>query len=239
MSRIELKGDENILEVLDTKKIGKSLKIDTKEWLQPTYLKVTVYMPYLKSYSQEGWSHTDIINLDSDKLDIDLPTGSIKVEGKVNQLNLKLKGGNVEASNLVAQNADVNLTGRGKADLQVIETLKVNRKAGTLTFKGDPLLEVTGENKRIGKPGSIVEIKPLRYLEFKVKNKSSKKQDYIIVGPDDNPFSYGFPVRAWGSRTERGPVGTKIYAETTLGMRGKLLLEVTENTEGKTVVLTD
>lgn len=239
MSRIELKGDENILEVLDTKKMGKSLKIDTKEWLQPTFLKVVVYLPYLKSYSHEGWSHTDVVNIDSEKLHIDLPTGSIKLQGMVNELNLNLKGGNVEAAELIAQKADVQLDGRGKANLQVIEFLKVDRKAGTLTYTGDPQLEITGENKRIGKPESIVESQPLRYLEFKVKNNSSRKQDYIIVGPDDNPFSYGFPVRAWGSRTERGPVGTKIYYENALGMRGKLLLEVTEDTEGKTVVLTD
>lgn len=239
MHRVVLEGDDNILKEIRTSRRGKALKIDTKEWLQPTHLKVVVYLPYLKAYSHEGWSHTEIIGVNGSGLHIDLPTGSARVQGEVDQLHVKCKGGKLDASQLMSRTANIDIRGRGRVEVFVTESLKVHREQGVVGYLGEPKLEVSGDPSGIGPLRSLQEKRELSYLEFKVKNASRKKRDYIIVGPQDAPFSYGFPMKAGTTRKEHAPVGTRIYEESILGTRGRLLLEVSESTEGKTIVLSD
>ena len=65
MPRVEMQTDENIAIHLKTFVRNGVLYIETKEWLQPTYLKVVVHMPYIDDYEQSGWSTTEIRNVQS------------------------------------------------------------------------------------------------------------------------------------------------------------------------------
>ena len=59
-----------------------------------------------------------------------------------------------------------------------------------------------------------------------------------MVGPkkDGSTFSYGFPMMLRSSKSEKWPVGTKIYKEGKLGNR-KLLITITAIDEGQVVKL--
>ena len=238
MPRVEVQTDENIAIHLKTFVRNGVLYIETKEWLQPTYLKVVVHMPYIDDYEQSGWSTTEIRNVQSEKLNIKLPTGQVFLYGHVNKLTAAGENGKIDAHEMVTEFAKVEQKGGGTMLLNVVQSLEGENEGGIVRYYGNPLIRLTGKVSSVNsKDEFIVQEEPAQYLKFKVKNASNSKRDYLIYGPNERPFSYGFPIRANSTRNEDAPVGTKIYAQTIFGTKGKLLLEVTEDIEGKTIIL--
>lgn len=80
----------------------------------------------------------------------------------------------------------------------------------------------------------------LRYIDFKIKNNSLKRNAFVVVGPkqDGRTFSYGFSLNPYASKKERWSVGTRIYKESRLGKR-ELLVTISESDENNTVKLFD
>ena len=76
----------------------------------------------------------------------------------------------------------------------------------------------------------------LDYIEFAIHNNTSSTLQTYVQGPKRHPFSYGIPFPPGKVRTEKWPVGTKLFR--TLGdVRESVLLEVARKDAGKTIDL--
>lgn len=76
----------------------------------------------------------------------------------------------------------------------------------------------------------------IQYVDITLKNSRYRRIHTYIKGPKAKRFSYGLPFNPKQRRTERYPVGTKIFQVSILGKR-KLLTTIQAEDEGNTVDL--
>ncbi len=80
-------------------------------------------------------------------LTLDLFRGSVKLEGKVNELNLMVEKARVYATDLQAKSARVNVWDQGSIMLHACETLEVEAtNNGKVIFDGRPVLKKSATN---------------------------------------------------------------------------------------------
>lgn len=237
MPMVTITTDENIQPHIFTAVNGNTLKITSEGWIEPSKLSILVQLPFITDFDISGWGNVTIENVASEHLRVHAPTGNIKLSGKVKNLAIENGTGNVNAEELEAENVVVNKKGWGNISVWATETLQVKGNYGLVNYKGEPKLLGNLENEivnaqRIEKAPPA----PIPFVNVTFKNNSNSKQNFIINGPQRGKHVYGFPINAAGTRKESCPVGSKIYIET-LGLKGKLLVEVTAEDEGKTIEL--
>ncbi|MDC8002815.1 DUF2807 domain-containing protein [Aureisphaera galaxeae] len=236
---ITITGDSNLIPLIDTEVVDGTMKLTQTEWIQPSQdIEITMGAPNLKRL-QVGVHETVLIeNVFSDNLNITVLLGKVIAIGKVNKVSFGAENGEIDASQLAANEVNLNIWGRGKAIVNATETL-------TSTLSDDARLELIGEPKSMkGDTKKVLSKKNeatyvnADYISFKIKNNSWNRHNFVVIGPkkDGSSFSYGFPMMPGATKKERWTVGTKVYKRTKLGMR-KLLVTITEKDAGTTLNL--
>ena len=146
--------DENLLSHVETSMRGGTLRLEWHGQLRPTHgMKVK-----LASASLTGAQLTGAVRFTATKLAgkgfyLD-GTGAtrVTVDGKVKELLATMTGASkLDASELQVQTAELSISGAGKAEVAVSETLKVAISgAGKVTYTGNPTVE-----KDVSGAGSI------------------------------------------------------------------------------------
>jgi hypothetical protein len=170
---VKIETDENLLEVIQTKLTDSILTIyNTKTITRSKELKLTISCPDLNSIDFSGASELtsdsnlifkDIninvsgfgrieMNLQSKSLSANVSGGAeLDFSGKSDEFNVSITGaGNVEAQNLIAQSCKLDISGFGKAKLNVRQKLEVNISgAGKVEYYGNPEVKqsITGAGK--------------------------------------------------------------------------------------------
>lgn len=231
--------DSNLFDKIDTEVVDNKLHLDQLKWIQPSQkVIIKIGAPNLKRVEKGTHETLKIINVNADKLLVNAHVGKVVVEGKANRFDIGAENGEVDASQLIAQNSRVNIWGWGKAKVNVEDELYS-------TLSNDARLEVVnnpkslkGDTKRYFAKKERKENSNVQWITFKIKNNSWNRNHFFVVGPkkDGSKFSYGFPMMPGKVKKERWSTGTKIYKVSKLGLR-KLLVTIKAEDEGKTVKL--
>lgn len=232
-------ADTNLFDKIETQVIDGKLDLNQKEWIQPSKtIIITISASNLKRI-EKGTHKTLIIkNLDMEYLNLMALLGKIEVSGKVEQLNLGIENGTIDASKTIAENARVNIWGYGNAKVFVEnEIYSIIKNEGKLELVNTPKI-LKGDTKKAIKRNLQVVKEKITWINFKIKNNSWNRNNFFVVGPkqNGNKFSYGFPMMPGTKRDEKWSVGSKIYKVNKLGLR-KLLFEIKAEDEGKVVDL--
>ena len=149
-----IRTDENLLRHVETIMDGKTLRLEWHGQLHPTHgMKVRV-----SSASLTGGRLTGAVRLTATRLSgkgfyLD-GTGATRVtaDGAVNELMATMTGASkLDAESLQVKNAELSISGAGKAEVSASDILKVAISgAGKVTYHGNPTLE-----KRISGAGSV------------------------------------------------------------------------------------
>ena len=231
--------DSNLFDKIDTEVLEGKLHLDQLKWIQASQkINIKIGAPNLRRVETGTHETLQIINIDSDYLNVMAPIGNVIVSGKVAQFNIGLENGEIDASKLKAENVRANIWGYGKA--KVFAENEINsiiKNDGRLILVNTPK-SLKGDTKKAIAKTKKVENTKVSWIRFKIKNNSSNRNHFVVVGPksDGSKFGYGFPMMPFSTRKENWSVGTKVYKVNKLGLR-KLLVKIKPEDAGKTVKL--
>ena len=232
-------ADSNLFENIDTEVVDKTLHLDQLKWVQPSQqMIIKIGAPNLKRVEKGTHETLRITNVNNDYLNVMSFVGKVIVDGETRQFNVGAENGDVDASELKAENVRVNIWGWGKvkvyAENELYSTLKEDAR---LELANTPK-SLKGDTKRYLKNAKKEDNSNVEWISFKIKNNSWNRNNFFVVGPkkDGSKFSYGFPMMPGKVKKERWSTGTKVYKVSKLGIR-KLLVTITAEDEGKTVKL--
>jgi len=232
-------ADSNLFENIDTEVVDKTLHLDQLKWVQPSQqMIIKIGAPNLKRVEKGTHETLLITNVNNDYLNVMSFVGKVIVDGETRQFNVGAENGDVDASELKAENVRVNIWGWGKvkvyAENELYSTLKEDAR---LELANTPK-SLKGDTKRYLKNAKKEDKSNVEWISFKIKNNSWNRNNFFVVGPkkDGSKFSYGFPMMPGKVKKERWSTGTKVYKVSKLGIR-KLLVTITAEDEGKTVKL--
>lgn len=231
---MELKTDENILDKLDIRVENGILKVSTEYWLEATILQLTISTPFITSFKNSGWGKIKIRDLETDHFELFGKTGNIYLEGTVNELDIIAGTGNIDASKMIAKRITVDKSGHGKIQINASETLTINGNTKNIFHSGKPIIIKNG----LEQTESITDIsekKKVEYVTVKIKNNSLLNMGFVIRGPKEREFSYGFSLFPFSTKKEKVPVGTRFFEKTIHGE--KLLYTISQEDNGNTINL--
>ena len=232
-------ADSNLFDNIDTEVLEGKLHLNQLKWIQPSQkINITIGAPNLRRVETGTHETLQLINVDSDHLNVMAPIGHVIVSGNVKQFNIGIENGKIDASKLIAENVRANIWGNGKAKVYAEnEIYSIIKNDGRLILVNTPKL-LKGDTKKALAETKKIENTKVNWIRFKIKNNSSNRNNFIVVGPksDGSKFGYGFPMMPFSIRKENWSVGTKVYKVNKLGLR-KLLVKIKPEDEGKTVKL--
>ncbi|MFK7806900.1 MAG: DUF2807 domain-containing protein [Saprospiraceae bacterium] len=238
-NEITITTDENIIPYILKTADGRSLNIQQKKWIQSSAgIKVTIGANQLESLILDSHSGVEIRNLDQQSFKASANIGKLILTGKVKELMLKSKLGIIDASELVAENAEIRITGRGKVKAQVLNKLTTyNPDEGRIELVNEPKVlsgdAILAEEKAVQK---LEANKDIQFINFQIKNNSWNRHEYVVVGPKSNgtTFSYGFAMWPGQVKDKYWSNGSKIYKVNRAGVR-KLVQTIKKEDKGQLV----
>lgn len=236
---ITIKMDSNLFDKIDTEVVDGKLNLDQLEWIQPSEkIIITMGAPNLESVETGTHEILKIINLDANSLKVRALIGKVILNGQIENLNLGVENGTIDASELTAQNLNANIWGWGKAIVNAQNEIDSKiKKDGRLELVSIPKY-LKGDSKRALARNKQEKEKEIKWISFKIKNNSWNRNNFFVIGPrgDGGKFSYGFPMMPGKVKKEKWSIGTKIYKVNKVGFR-KLLVEIGPEDEGQIVKL--
>lgn len=235
---LSITTDENIFDGIDIQYVNGKLTLDQLEWVEPSQIPtIVIGAPKLASVYQGTHSTTAIKNIKATDLNLRGNVGKIKVDGSVINLSVVTTGTNMDLTNLEVVNAFVSIDDDSKVILNKVGSLRTELDedarlillADIDNYKKSSYEDLTQSNQ----------INPeLKWIDFKIKNNSLKRNHFVVVGPkkDGSKFSYGFSLFPGIKKKERWSVGTKIFREKRSGSR-ELLVTIKASDEGEVVNL--
>lgn len=231
MPKVEVETDENLQDKLEIRVRGAALTIDTKYYLEPTFLEIRIQLPVLTGFENEGWADHRIEDIHSSQLSVRCPTGSVRLSGKASECRIYTENGSVLAGELHVERANIRVTGHGGVEIHAAQLETDLGSRGSVVNKAAPKMDALKAEK-IDSPQPEIPT-----VSFTLKNPEFQRKRYQIQGPGGVRFRYGFSIGPLGIRKEQAPAGSKIYEETRLGLRGRLVAVLEVEQEGETVVL--
>jgi hypothetical protein len=133
--------DDNLFEYLEVEVEGGSLILDFDDPVDPTESTVTINVPELEAFVINGAGDVDIRGFDGGAFSYRLRgAGDTELSGKVDELEIQLSGaGDIDASDLVAQDAEVRVSGAGNAKVHVENRIDARVSGvGNIVCYGNP-----------------------------------------------------------------------------------------------------
>lgn len=222
MPKIEITTDTNIQSNVKATVQDNTLTIQSEGWIEPTKLLIRIQTPFMTRLETDGWSRVTVQDINSQNFYAVGDVGTISLAGQVEELNLNLKTTQVDARQLQVKQLVVNMSGRGRVVYGGNPTRKIKADEG----------QVVSANEYAKKNQET-----LSNIALTMRNNRLQPARLVVMGPDGNPFSYGFEIGPFSRRFEQWPVGTKVFQRNKEGNRGMLLLQVRPENAGKVVSL--
>lgn len=138
----EIEGDDNILPLIETEVRNGVLHIKSKRSYSvggPISLRIT--LPDLERIKTSGAGNFHVSDLKNDRFEVDsMGAAKVTLAGQSRSVEISSTGaGKIDAHNLRAEMANVNVTGAASVDLDVRDQLDVTVSgAGRVTYSGSP-----------------------------------------------------------------------------------------------------
>jgi len=237
-TKIDITYDENIVDLVSTSLQGGFVVLDQKKWIEGTRsVVITIYTDELKQLKNDSWSKVNVIGINQNSISINSSISKVNLKGKVDQLELVSESSQINAKELIAQNAKITITEDGQAYVNVINTLDANLSEDAyVSYVTKPEI-LRGMNDQAYIPQSPSS-KNTRYIEVIFKNNSLNKISAYVQGPKPSGgnFSYGLNFFPQARKEENWTIGTKLYKVGKFG-RKTLLHEVTAEDENQVIKL--
>ncbi len=172
---VVIKGDDNLLDLIDCVLQNGTLMIDNDEQLQPKLgLLIEICTPVLNAVTLSGAADLTALDLACGQLELILNgVGDINLSGKIDNLQVGLSGvgdlnltgkagtmdaalsgvGDLNAADLVTESVTVNLSGVGDAVVHPLSSLDASVSGvGDIIFHGNP----TKLSKQVSGAGEII-----------------------------------------------------------------------------------
>lgn len=233
---IQITAESNIIEYIGRNYRKGCLSLDQVEWIEPTIpVNIIIGAPDFYELEQDAHDKTSVINIDKERIKIEANIGEVELTGRVGKLIIETKKASINASDLIATDAEVTTTGYAELKLNVISFLDCD-------FDEDTAVKLVNEPLKTAGCNSSNDLKDdpyfknARFINFKIKNNSASRNNFEVVGPkkDGRTFGYGFPMWPGQTKDKYWSVGTKIYKTSWTGGR-KLVRTITAEDEGKVV----
>ncbi|TVZ40466.1 putative autotransporter adhesin-like protein [Alteromonadaceae bacterium 2753L.S.0a.02] len=147
VSNLKITADDNLLAVIKTKVKGSTLQITTNSDIHfKSPIKITISLPDIKRVAIHGTGSFDVIEVNNSNFEGSIyGSGKITASGKTQAAEFEIFGsGKINAEELHAQSAKVNIAGSGETLCGEVETLQSQiAGSGTVSYLGNPALEST------------------------------------------------------------------------------------------------
>lgn len=176
---MEVNGQKNILDVLDTKLDGTTLIIDFRKNVWKHHkVTITIHSPHINSFGVSGSGDIKVQNnLNSNNFNLNVSgsgnisipsliaqtldahisgSGNVQISGgSLNSSNVSVSGsGNIDALNSQATAVIAKVSGSGNISVNVVESLNVSISgSGNVKYKGSPVI-----NSNISGSGSLIHL---------------------------------------------------------------------------------
>ncbi len=174
VSKVEIEAESNIIDVLQTEVRGNELEIEFKDNVCITThktIRIKVFTKKLSGISLSGSGNINTQAFTGDDFDARLSgsgdftfdftgksidysisgSGTMTAKGKVTTQEIKVSGsGEIDALDLESENADIDISGSGKAKIFATKTLKAEISgSGDVYYKGTPAIttSISGSGK--------------------------------------------------------------------------------------------
>jgi hypothetical protein len=141
-TRVEVRGDQNVVPLVVTAVEDGRLEIRTKKSLIPDLdLVVDITTPALRELDLSGAGSADVRGLDGGEFELGLSgAGRVALAGRVDRFEADVSGAaDLDAAALEAGVVRIDLSGAGDADVTARETLDAEVSgAGSIRYGGDP-----------------------------------------------------------------------------------------------------
>lgn len=139
---ITIDAESNILPLIKTEVSGNTLHISNTKSISPRKkIKVKITTANIDEVETSGASNITVENIDNGRIKLDASgAGKINLSGKTGMLRLSLSGAvKVNAKDLIANNASVEISGASKADVYASTELRADISGvGSLDYYGNP-----------------------------------------------------------------------------------------------------
>lgn len=232
--------DSNLFDDIKMEVKDQTLYIEQIGWVEASAVIIKMGTPNLTNVVSEGYSNFIIKNLNTEEFELTNLVGKVTLDGKVDAFRFSMETGNLDASNLTAQEVYASVWSHGKATVNAIQLLDATVAGdGEINYINLPAKLKT----HIKNNGEIISLKDaqtlkpkVQYISFKIQNNSAGRKHFYVKGPKGKRFSYGFPMNPFAKRPEDWPVGSKVYQVSKLGAR-KLLATIEVENAGQVVKL--
>lgn len=241
MPKLAITTDTNLLNRIDTKIVGGTLRISARGWLKPSQTpEIQIHLPYLSRMETHGYGEYELRDIRGERLEIHNTVGDMVIHGQVEELVVTVNTGQVDAVDLETKRASIQLNSWGQVSTHVTDYLAATFEgSGTLLFKGDPektVLDPEGKGRFISLQDSEIQEKKdaVPHVSVRMFNNRMRLTRLLIEGPAGSRFSYGLSMGPLFQKRETYPIGTNIF----LVKRGKenLLLHQIRVEDQNTVV---
>ncbi|MGE5430252.1 MAG: head GIN domain-containing protein [Syntrophomonadaceae bacterium] len=139
---VTIDAESNILPLIKSEISGNTLHIYNTKSINPRKkIKIKITVADLDEVETSGASNITVENINNDRIKLDASgAGKIYLAGKTGMLRLSLSGVvKVEAKDLLADNANVEISGASKADVYASKELRADISGvGSLDYYGNP-----------------------------------------------------------------------------------------------------
>ncbi len=140
---LTITADDNLLEYVVTEVRDGTLVVEMKSgsYSPSVHMKAYATAPSLESLAIHGSADADVSGLSGDRFELSIEgSGDAKASGKVGAVVAKIAGsGDINASNVEARDATVEVSGSGDVEVWATESLTVSiAGSGDVGYKGDP-----------------------------------------------------------------------------------------------------
>mgnify|MGYP000020277182 CR=1 FL=1 len=213
-NQITITTDENLIDHIDFSTLDGFMNLQQKEWIEPSnQVRVSIGAAALRQLTNDAHSKTILQNMNSSDFDLKAAIGTIKLQGTVDHLKIKVKSAQVEAIDFETSHAEVSILGWGSVFVNVKDTLTTSiDKKGQLRILGTPRVLRGDAAAELSKTAAAQEV-DTRYISLKVKNNSWRRKSFVVVGPkkDGSSFSYGFSLFPGQTKSERWTIGSEVF----------------------------
>lgn len=238
---LTVRTDENLLNSIKIEVIDGALEIDQLEWISASQkIEIDITTQSLIEFRNSAHGMYSIVGIDEQEFVLNANVGDFILSGNTGFLGISTAVGKVDASDLIAKSADVNIESFGTVTLNVQDQLDTQiSNNGKVVFVNEPAI-LSNRNEEGAQVVSREEDQKPRpevaYIDVKLKNNSLRRVKVIFSGPEDARFGYGAPIGRLQTKNERFPVGTKVYLDNNSPEK-VLLIEISADDEGKTLKL--
>jgi hypothetical protein len=234
---IEIVTDDNILPHIGTRIRGGKLLVSQDRWIQPSATPVIrITTPMLARVETSGYSDVEVTGVSGPRFAVDAGVGKVRVLGESDRIRLVTKTGTIDASQLTAETAEIQITSSGTVFVSAAELETDLSERAKVVYAGEPVIR--GDLARVINVDAYepAETTAPERISFVLRNSRLRIAKLEVEGPPEARFGYGFSMGPKAKRDETWPIGTRVYQISLLGGR-KLLLTVSARDRGNTIDL--